>query len=221
MPWMLLLGIHRADVHLEPPHHYNVSVLEGSADRVFPPSCRMRRGQRSEWARRRRIQTTGIVKMKSNFDETTDGMVGEFVITSLDQFLRLWSQTYNAEGKPDWSHILPYYNEDIHFIDSVQELRGFRDFKDMVERLARRSGELKMRIVHASMEGNIIFFEWEMTILFRKTRTSVIHGASRLTLNEKGKIIAQRDYYDLWGDIFDNIPVFSRLYRKFMQKIFG
>ena len=140
MPWMLLLGIHRADVHLEPPHHYNVSVLEGSADRVFPPSCRMRRGQRSEWARRRRIQTTGIVKMKSNFDETTDGMVGEFVITSLDQFLRLWSQTYNAEGTPDWSHILPYYNEDIHFIDSVQELRGFRDFKDMVERLARRSG---------------------------------------------------------------------------------
>lgn len=25
----------------------------------------------------------------------------------------LWSKTYNTEGKPDWSHILPYYDNDI------------------------------------------------------------------------------------------------------------
>lgn len=142
-------------------------------------------------------------------------------ITSLDQFVRLWSQTYNAEGRPDWTHILPYYDEDIRFTDSVQEICGFQNFKEMVERLARRSGELKMLILHASMEGNLIFFEWEMTILFRRTRTSVIHGASRLTLNEQGKIIVQRDYYDLWGDILDNIPVLGKIYRKFMQRVFG
>jgi len=35
------------------------------------------------------------------------------------------------------------------------------------------------------------------------------------------KIIEQRDYYDLWGDIFDNIPRFSVMYRKFMKKKFG
>ena len=159
--------------------------------------------------------------MKSNLTETFDEMESNFGITSLEQFVRLWSQTYNAEGKPDWSHILPYYDEDIHFIDTVQELSGFQDFKEMVERLARRSGDLKMRISHASMERNIIFFEWEMTILFRRTRTSVIHGASRLTLNEQGKIITQRDYYDLWGEIFDNIPVVAKIYRKFMRKVFG
>jgi hypothetical protein len=159
--------------------------------------------------------------MKSNITEMLDGMEGSCAITSLEQFVRLWSQTYNAEGKPDWSHILPYYHEDIHFIDSVQELSGFQDFKEMVERLARRSRDLKMRITHASMEGGIIFFEWEMTILFRKTRTSVIHGASRLTLNEQGKIISQRDYYDLWGEIFDNIPVVAKIYRKFMRRVFG
>lgn len=159
--------------------------------------------------------------MESNITETFGGVEDNFRITSLEQFLRLWSQTYNAEGKPDWSHILPYYAEGIYFIDSVQELRGIQDFKEMVERLARRSGELKMRILHACMEGNLLFFEWEMTILFRKTRTSVIHGASRMTLNEQGKIIVQRDYYDLWGDIFDNIPVFAKLYRNFMHKLFG
>jgi hypothetical protein len=46
-------------------------------------------------------------------------------------------------------------------------------------------------------------------------------GASRLTLNEEGKIAAQRDYYDLWGTILDNIPGVGKGYRKFMQKVFG
>jgi hypothetical protein len=34
-------------------------------------------------------------------------------------------------------------------------------------------------------------------------------------------IIEQRDYYDLWGDIFNGIPRFGKLYRKFMFKHFG
>ncbi len=155
---------------------------------------------------------------------TTEPSVSQeskYSITSAEQFARLWSQTYNAQGKLDWSHILPYYAVDIHFKDSVQELSGIQNFTEMVQRLTRRSGDLKMRIVRASMDGNLIFFEWEMTILFRKTRSSVLYGASRLTLNEEGKIVAQRDYYDLWGDIFDNIPVVGKLYRAFMHRVFG
>ena len=48
-----------------------------------------------------------------------------------------------------------------------------------------------------------------------------MYGASRLTLNEAGKISFQRDYYDLWGDIFDNISRFNKIYRKFMHRKFG
>lgn len=145
----------------------------------------------------------------------------EAVIHSAAQLTALWERTYNEAGKPDWSHLLPYYADDIHFQDSVQETHGIAEFRAMVERLARRSGELHMDILHATMEDDVVFIEWEMTILFRKTRSSVVHGASRLSLNEQGKIAMQRDYYDLWGDIFDNIPVFGKLYRKFMRSVFG
>ncbi|MBN1260665.1 MAG: nuclear transport factor 2 family protein [Anaerolineae bacterium] len=144
-----------------------------------------------------------------------------FVIKDLEQFIALWSKTYNTEGKPDWSHILPYYDEKLYFRDSVQEIRGFAEFQEMTARLARRSSELEMNILSAVMDGRTIFMAWEMTILFKKTRRSVVYGASRLTLNEKGKIIEQRDYYDLWGDIFDNVPGFGKLYRRFMRKVFG
>jgi limonene-1,2-epoxide hydrolase len=138
-----------------------------------------------------------------------------------DLVLDLWSKTYSSDGKPDWSHILPYYDDNIYFRDSIQEIRGIEEFKAMTERLAKRSKDLKMSIVKAVMNENVIFIEWEMTIAFRKNPSSVLYGSSRLTLNEEGKIAEQRDYYDLWGDIFDNIPRFGKVYRKFMKRKFG
>lgn len=133
----------------------------------------------------------------------------------------LWTKTYNTEGRPDWSHILSYYDDNIYFKDSIQEIRGIAEFKAMTERLTKRSQDLKMRLVRVIQQENDIFIEWEMTISYKKYPSSVLYGVSRLTLNEKGKIIEQRDYYDLWGDIFDNIPFLGKLYRKFMKKKFG
>lgn len=138
-----------------------------------------------------------------------------------DLVLELWSKTYSSEGKPDWSHILPYYDDNIYFRDSIQEIRGIVEFTAMTERLTKRSKDLKMRIVNAVMENNVILMEWEMTLSFKKYPSSILYGSSRLTLNENGKIAEQRDYYDLWGDIFDNIPRFGKAYRRFLIKKFG
>ena len=133
----------------------------------------------------------------------------------------LWSKTYNTAGKPDWSHILPYYHEEIYFRDSIQEIRGLEEFRAMTVRLTDRSKELSMNIVRTAQQDKDIFIEWEMTITFKKNPNSVMYGSSRVTLNDEGMIIEQRDYYDLWGDIFDNIPRFGKAYRRFMRRKFG
>ncbi len=133
----------------------------------------------------------------------------------------LWAKTYNTDGKPDWSHILPYYDDTIFFKDTIQEIRGIDEFKKMTQRLTVRSKDLNMALVKTVQQGNDIFLEWEMTISYKKYPSSIIFGFSRLTLNGNGKIVEQRDYYDLWGDIFDNIPYFAKSYRKFMKKKFG
>ncbi len=155
--------------------------------------------------------------MDNNLVSNTD----IFTIKTVDQIKELWSKTYNNSGKPDWSHIIPYYANDVEFKDSIQYIKGIEDFTAMTERLSTRSNDLKMRVVNATKEGDIIFVEWEMTIIFKKRPSSIMYGASRLTLNEAGKIVFQRDYYDLWGDIFDNIPRFNKMYRKFMHSKFG
>jgi len=155
-----------------------------------------------------------------NINSTEQSIFDKKAIT-IELIKELWSKTYNTEGKPNWSHILPYYDTNIFFRDSIQEIRGIDEFTGMTERLAKRSKDLKMNIINASMTGNIVFIEWEMTLSFKKYPSSILYGASRLIINKEGKITEQRDYYDLWGDIFDNIPRFGKVYRKFMKKKFG
>lgn len=132
-----------------------------------------------------------------------------------------WSKTYNTRGKPDWSHIFPYYDKNIVFQDSIQRVEGKEAFKGVCNRLASRCKELRMDILDVAQHGKVIFFQWEMTMMFKKFPSSTLYGCSKLTLNDASLIVEQRDYYDLWGDIFDNIPRFGRKYRRFMHKKFG
>ncbi len=45
--------------------------------------------------------------------------------------------------------------------------------------------------------------------------------STKLPLHQDGRIIAQRDYFDLWGSILDGIPLLKNRYRRFMRKVFG
>ena len=136
-------------------------------------------------------------------------------------FRELWSRTYNTEGKPDWSHIFPYYHEEVVFEDSIQRLQGIAEFKAVCARLAQRCEQLNMEIISVAMKTNEIFFQWKMTMMFNKYPPTPLHGCSKLTLGEDNRIIHQRDYFDLWGDIFNGIPYFRGPYRKFLRKHFG
>lgn len=145
----------------------------------------------------------------------------KIVDLTTDTVLELWSKTYNTNGKPDWSHILPYYHPEIVFQDSIQKLEGIDDFKSMCARLTNRCKQLQMEIISIVQDSNIIIMDWKMTMSFRKFPNTPIFGSTKLTLDGDGRIIEQRDYFDLWGDIFNGIPHFRKLYRKFMCKYFG
>jgi len=140
---------------------------------------------------------------------------------NIDTIRELWSKTYNTAGKPDWSHIFPYYHQDIVFQDTIQRIEGKEEFLAMCNRLTARTHKLNMEIVTIMQQDNVIMFEWVMTMMFKKYPDTPMYGASKLLLSEDGLIIEQRDYYDLWGDIFNNIPRFNKMYRKFLHKKFG
>ncbi len=152
-------------------------------------------------------------------DPNEEGM--ERLPLNVDTIGELWSKTYNREGKPDWSHIFKYYHRDIIFQDTIQRIDGIDNFIAMCNRLTERTKQLKMDIVSISQTGNLIMFDWVMTMMFKKYPNTPIYGATKLLISEDGLILEQRDYYDLWGDIFNNIPRFNRMYRRFLVKKFG
>lgn len=133
----------------------------------------------------------------------------------------LWSRTYNREGKPDWSHILPYYHEEIVFQDCIQRIEGIKAFTALCSRLTDRCKQLTMEIETVVAAPPDILLTWTMVMMFRRWPSTPVHGCTHLTLGDDGRIAQQRDYYDLWGDIFNGIPGFRRLYRRWMHKYFG
>jgi limonene-1,2-epoxide hydrolase len=135
--------------------------------------------------------------------------------------LELWTKTYNRDGKPDWSHLFPYYDENIIFEDSIQRINGIEDFKGMCQRLVKRCEKLSMEILSIVKESQDVFFQWKMLMEFGKYPSTPLYGCTKLTIGENNRIIYQRDYFDMWGDIFNNIPWFHRPYRKFLHKRFG
>ncbi len=133
----------------------------------------------------------------------------------------LWSKTYNTDGKPDWSHLFIYYHDDIVFQDSIQRVEGKAEFIALCARLTDRCKQLHMEIVSIFQKDNEIMFDWIMTMMFKRFPSTPVYGSTKLTLHEDGRILFQRDYYDLWGDIFNGIPWFKRSYRRFMHRKFG
>ena len=51
---------------------------------------------------------------------------GRFETLDIEKIRKLWSKTYNANGKPDWSHLYPYYHPDVVFQDSIQRIEGIK-----------------------------------------------------------------------------------------------
>lgn len=140
---------------------------------------------------------------------------------NIDTVKLLWSKTYNTDGKPDWSHIFPYYHKDIIFQDTIQRIEGIEEFIAMCNRLTKRTGQLTMEIVNIVQNDDVIIMEWVMTMIFKKYPSTPIYGATKLKISTDGYILEQRDYYDLWGDIFNNISHWNKMYRKFLVKKFG
>ena len=152
-------------------------------------------------------------------DDETNVVINEPLTT--ERIMELWSKTYNKVGKPDWSHIFPYYHDDIIFQDSIQRIEGKEAFIELCNRLTDRCEQLSMDLFTVVEGPNVFFFEWKMEMMFRKWPSNPIYGTTKLTIAEDHRIIEQRDYYDLWGDIFNGVPWFKKHYRGFMKRYFG
>ena len=101
---------------------------------------------------------------------------------TLERVKMLWKKTYNKEGKPDWSHIFPYYHDDIVFQDSIQRIEGKKNFIALCKRLTDRCEQISMDIFTIAEAPGFFIFNWKMEMKFQKYPNTPIYGSTKLTL---------------------------------------
>jgi len=140
---------------------------------------------------------------------------------TLERMREIWVSPYGRGKKPEYSQIFPHYHPHCRFRDSIQAFEGKEKFLEMCDRLTRRCSEIYMDVHAAAQNGNVFFFEWTMTVRFGKAPLTPMYGATRVTVDEDGLITEHRDYYDLWGDSLDAVPLVGKMYRLFMKTVMG
>ena len=117
----------------------------------------------------------------------------------------------------DFSLVRQYYDINVSFQDSIQSLEGRNEFIVMAKRFVERCKKLDVEVHHAVQGESEIFLNWTMIFQFFPLPESTFEGVTKLTLNESGKVIRHRDFFDMWGDTLGSIPLVGQWYRRFMR----
>ncbi len=128
----------------------------------------------------------------------------------------IFERIFNGK-EPDFDLVEQYYNSDVIFQDSIQTLNGRDAFIEMSKRFVKRCSELQVDVHNALQGESEIFLHWTMKFKFLLFPPSIFEGVTKLTLNEEGRVILHRDFFDVWGEVLRPIPVVGGLYSGFMK----
>ena len=101
---------------------------------------------------------------------------------------------------------------DIIFEDPFNNIKGVNAFKNIFYHMFKNVKNPKFLILDYSINKQRVFIRWQMTFFAFKSLQS-IEGMSELLLNDVGKVISHKDYWDSLNGIFIKIPFFGYFYK--------
>ena len=107
-------------------------------------------------------------------------------------------QFYTSFGKHDYAGMIACYDPQIDFADPVfTGLKG-KQVGAMWQMLVERGTDMQIQFSDAHLHGDTGHIHWEATYTFSTTGRHV-HNIIDLSFEfSEGKIIRQRDHFDLW-----------------------
>ena len=140
-------------------------------------------------------------------------------IVNTSELRALFSKPYGAPA-PSEQQWREAYSEDVVFEDPTQKQKGLKAYLAAQEGLLRRCDDVLLKPLAIACDGPTAFVEWEMGLKIKGIEF-VYPGTTRLLLNDAGKIVDHRDYFDFVGPTFEPVPViggFVRwLYKRFVN----
>lgn len=136
-----------------------------------------------------------------------------------DTLRSLFTKPYGA-ASPSAEQWRALYAENVHFQDPTQTKDGLTAFLEAQEGLVRRCDDVYLVPGAMAIEGDSAFIEWEMGLKIKGIEF-IYPGVTRLKLNQEGKIIDHRDYFDFVGPTFQPVPVVGGFVRWLYGRFVG
>ena len=104
------------------------------------------------------------------------------------------------------------YAEDASFSDPFHQLQGRADIARLYQNMFTALGSARFEILDRVCEGPRAFVTWNFHYTLGN-RPHILHGGSWLVLDEAGRILEHRDYWDAAAGVYEKLPLLGTLLR--------
>jgi hypothetical protein len=114
------------------------------------------------------------------------------------------------------SRVHELYTSDAYFKDPFNEVRGVKQIEHIFTHMYTALDKPRFIITTKIVDGLNCFLVWDFKFYmknYNKTTEQTIRGGSHLVLNEEGKIVSHRDYWDAAEELYEKLPVVGALMR--------
>lgn len=114
------------------------------------------------------------------------------------------------------SELAALYDDDIYFQDPIQRVRGREAIIEVLESMSRKLQDIRFEVLHGEQVGERVYMTWEMSFRPPFGPRMTIEGVTDARVRD-GKIVEQRDYWDLLGASMDSLPLAAPVYRRLVK----
>lgn len=117
-------------------------------------------------------------------------------------------------------HIGEHYAEDAYFKDPFNEVRGITGITRIFEHMFVQVHEPRFKVTDRFRAGGSAFLAWNFTFRSKPgAQVTTVCGSSHLRFDETGKVSYHRDYWDVAGELYEQVPVLGALLRVLRRRL--
>lgn len=154
----------------------------------------------------------------SQSDEGTKQSASRARDTTLSERWRAALERLFREREPALPSFLELYDENIQFQDPLHRVSGLAAYGELNRRFLARARRLEISVLELAEQDGVLFASWRMSFAPRFGPELTLEGVSHLRVRE-GRILYQRDHFDIAGGVASAVPGLSALYRSVLSRV--
>lgn len=134
----------------------------------------------------------------------------------MDEPLARFVALYQQLDRQQLHLLSEVYADEVIFIDPAHRIEGLAALSDYFAALYQRLTYCRFVITSQQQQGRQAWLGWTMTFSHPRLRGGkpvTVEGATRLELDEEGKVCLHRDYFDLGAMLYEQLPLLGSLVR--------